>query len=87
VRRPVANSKPLSIGSSRQALRPSPFANEFGRIQRRLAHKHGVVLIPKRAFAGLLAADNATVDSVHLSRHGQELMGTLVWELIQGAYQ
>jgi acyl-CoA thioesterase-1 len=63
-----------------------PFANEFGRVQRRLAHRHGVALIPKRVFAAVLTADGATVDSIHLSREGQELMAATVWSLIRPAY-
>jgi acyl-CoA thioesterase-1 len=63
-----------------------PFANEFGRAQRRLAAQYGVPLIPKRVFAGVLTTDGATVDGVHLTRAGHELMAEVVWELIQPAY-
>jgi acyl-CoA thioesterase-1 len=63
-----------------------PFANEFGRIQRRLADRHDVHLIPKRVFVSVLTADRATVDSIHLSRHGHEVMTETVWGLIQSAY-
>jgi acyl-CoA thioesterase-1 len=63
-----------------------PFANEFGRIQRSLAKKYGVHLIPKRIFVGVLTADGATVDSVHLSRYGHDLMAETVWSLIRTAY-
>jgi acyl-CoA thioesterase I len=63
-----------------------PFANEFGRIQRNLAKKYGVHLVPKRIFVGVLTADGATVDSVHLSPRGHELMAETVWSLIRTAY-
>jgi acyl-CoA thioesterase-1 len=63
-----------------------PLANEFGRIQRSLAKKYGVHLVPKRIFVGVLTADGATVDSVHLSPRGHELMAETVWSLIRTAY-
>jgi acyl-CoA thioesterase-1 len=59
-----------------------PLSNEYGRIQRRLAAEHGVVLIPKRVFVGVLTAGGATLDSVHLSRHGHELMASQVLRLL-----
>jgi acyl-CoA thioesterase-1 len=64
-----------------------PFRNEFGRIQRRLAALHGVVLIPKRVFVTVLTADGATIDSVHLARAGHERMADVVWALIEPAYR
>src|SRR5260370_30487906 len=63
-----------------------PFCNEFGRIQRRLADNYRVQLIPKRIFVSVLTTDQATVDSVHLSRYGHELMPATVWSLIRPAY-
>jgi acyl-CoA thioesterase-1 len=63
-----------------------PFSNEFGRIQRRLAKNYQVHLIPKRIFVSVLTTDGATVDQVHLSRYGHELMAQTVWSLIQRAY-
>ncbi len=60
-----------------------PFHNEFGRIQRRLARKYGVILIPKRYFVDVLTAANATTDGIHLSQHGQDLMADLIWRLIE----
>jgi len=43
-------------------------------------------LIPKRIFVSVLTTDQATVDSVHLSRYGHELMAATVWSLIRPAY-
>ncbi len=63
-----------------------PLANEFGRIQRRLARKYAVHLIPKRIFVSVLTTNGATVDSVHLSPRGHELMAETVWSLIRTAY-
>jgi acyl-CoA thioesterase-1 len=63
-----------------------PFCNEYGRAQRRLASKYGVVLIPRRVLVGLLTEDGATVDSIHLDRQGHERMAEVVWSLIATAY-
>ncbi len=63
-----------------------PLANEYGRIQRRLAADHGVYLLPKRVFASVLTAPGATVDSVHLTRTGHERMAAAVWDLLRPAY-
>jgi len=63
-----------------------PFSNQFGRVQRRLANKYHVHLIPKRIFVSVLTADGATVDSVHLTQRGHELMAETVWSLIRRAY-
>ena len=64
-----------------------PFCNDYGRIQRHLAAQHGVLLIPKRVFAAVLAGDAATLDSVHLDRAGHERMAEVVWSLIRPAYR
>lgn len=63
-----------------------PFANEFGRVQRHLAAKHRVQLLPKRIFVNVLTTEGATVDSLHLSSRGQELMAEAVWRVIGPAY-
>lgn len=61
-----------------------PFQNEYGRSQRNLAERHGVLLVPKRVFAAVLTADGATLDSVHLSAAGHERMAREVWGLLGG---
>jgi acyl-CoA thioesterase-1 len=63
-----------------------PLSNAFGLAQRRLAARYGVLLIPKRVFAAVLTASDATVDGVHLTPHGHELMAECVWSLIGSAY-
>ncbi len=63
-----------------------PFANEFGRVQRRLAAKHAVYLVPKRIFVGVLTAEGATSDSIHLTAPGQQRMAAAVWALVRPAY-
>jgi acyl-CoA thioesterase-1 len=51
-----------------------PFYNRYGDIQRRLARKHGAILVPKRVFARVLGAPGATLDGLHLSQSGHDLM-------------
>jgi len=63
-----------------------PFYNAFGMAQRRLAAKHQVFLIPKRIFVTVLTADDATLDSIHLSLSGHERMAETVWRLIEPAF-
>jgi acyl-CoA thioesterase-1 len=63
-----------------------PFRAEYGRIQRRLAGKYNVALIPKRIFASVLTGDGATLDSIHLSKRGQQRMADAVWRVLRPAY-
>jgi len=63
-----------------------PLCNEYGRIQRRLAARHGVRLIPKRVFISVLAGGGATLDSIHLSESGHQRMAGGVWAAIGPAY-
>lgn len=63
-----------------------PLANEFGRAQRRLAAKYRLHLIPKRIFVGVLTADGATLDGIHLSQQGHQLMAETVWDLLQPVF-
>jgi len=55
-----------------------PHRIAFGQIQRRLAAKYGVVLIPKRFFVEVIGGANATTDGLHLSEAGTHSMATLV---------
>ncbi len=63
-----------------------PFQNDFGRIQRQLASRYGVLLIPKRVLIGVLTEDGMTVDGIHLTSSGHERMANVVWGVIRGAY-
>ena len=47
-----------------------------------MAKRHGVLLVPKRVLIGILTSEGATVDSIHLSRRGHELMAETVWGII-----
>jgi acyl-CoA thioesterase I len=54
----------------------------YGRIQRRLASRYGVWLIPKHYFVEVLGGSNATLDGLHLSRNGVRQMALLVAGLL-----
>ena len=60
-----------------------PLYNRFGAIQRRLARRHGVVLIPKRYFASVLTGGESTIDSLHLSPAGHRKMAATIWSLVR----
>jgi len=51
-----------------------PLNNAYGRVQRELAARHNVRLIPKRVLMGVLSAGDATDDSVHLTQSGHEAL-------------
>jgi hypothetical protein len=55
-----------------------PHKIAFGQIQRRLATKYGVWLIPKRYFVDVLGGADATLDGLHLSHTGAQRMAALV---------
>lgn len=63
-----------------------PFANRYGAAQRRAAGRHGVLLVPKRLLAGVLTADGATLDSIHLTPTGHDRMADAIWEVIHPAF-
>ena len=55
-----------------------PHMIAYGRIQRGLAAKYGVWLIPKRFFAEVICGANATLDGLHLSDEGTRRMAALM---------
>jgi acyl-CoA thioesterase-1 len=55
-----------------------PHKIAYGRIQRRLAKKYGVWLIPKRCFIEVIGGASATSDGLHLTESGAHRMATLV---------
>jgi len=59
-----------------------PFHERYGRIQRRVAARRGVALIPERVLLTVLGGADATVDSIHLSQAGHERMAGLVWRFL-----
>ncbi len=62
-----------------------PLYEGFGRVQRDLASRHGVALIPKRILLSVIEAADATVDSLHLTQQGQDRMAAVVWALLEPA--
>lgn len=58
-----------------------PFYHQFGMIQRQLAKKHEIALVPRRYFLSILAEGDATLDSIHLSQSGHQRMSDLAWSL------
>jgi acyl-CoA thioesterase-1 len=50
----------------------------YGQVQRRLANKYSVTLIPKRFFIEILGSTKSTTDGLHLSIIGSERMAALV---------
>jgi acyl-CoA thioesterase-1 len=60
--------------------------NGYGRIQRKLAARHDVRLIPKRILMGILTGHAATVDTIHLDQAGHAAMAEQVWRIIGPAY-
>ena len=55
---------------------------QAARIQRRLAAKLHLLLIPRRYLATLFTTDGNTLDGIHLSDQGHQAMATMVWELL-----
>lgn len=62
-----------------------PFCNAYGAAQRRLASEHNVALLPKRLMLTVLAANESTLDSIHLTQAGHQRMAATVWSAIASA--
>jgi acyl-CoA thioesterase I len=62
-----------------------PHVIEYGRVQRRLAQRLGVVMIPKREFVRVISGGDATSDGLHLSPAGTQRMAQLVYRVCGGA--
>jgi acyl-CoA thioesterase-1 len=54
----------------------------YGQVQRRLAKKYGVWLIPKRYFVSVIGGANATSDGLHLLPEGTRRMADLVAQVL-----
>ena len=59
-----------------------PLGSRYGAVQRALARKHGVALIPRRWLVQVLAAPGATSDGLHLSNEGHRLLAERLWAII-----
>ena len=60
-----------------------PLDAEYGRIQRDLARRYGVALIPKRYFACIIMTPADTLDGLHLSPRGRQRMAETVADLLR----
>ena len=58
-----------------------PHKIAYGQVQRRLADKYGITLIPKRFFIEILGSTKSTTDGLHLSLIGSQRMAALVTRL------
>jgi acyl-CoA thioesterase-1 len=63
-----------------------PFSHEFGRVQRAVAKRYGVVLVPKRVLLSVIAGSGATIDSLHLTEAGHREMAQRVWGILWTAF-
>jgi acyl-CoA thioesterase-1 len=79
-----------AIDSGRKAvmleLPLRPFDIEYGMIQRKLAKRYNVILVPKEFMASVFMEKSATVDLVHLSAKGHQLMADKVWALLKDSF-
>ena len=64
-----------------------PFCHEFGRIQRTVAARHNVTLVPKRVFLSVIAGSESTLDTIHLSQTGHQFMADTVWNQVKDAFE
>ncbi|MBM4004026.1 MAG: acyl-CoA thioesterase [Planctomycetes bacterium] len=64
-----------------------PFYHEYGRVQRTVATRYNVILIPKRVFLSVIAGTDSTLDTIHLSQSGHQFMADCVWRLIRSAFE
>jgi acyl-CoA thioesterase-1 len=59
-----------------------PFRNVYGEIQRALARRYGIPLIPKTCLANVFARSGATTDGIHLTQLGQEALAEQVGRML-----
>jgi lysophospholipase L1-like esterase len=62
-----------------------PFQSDYGRVQRTLARRFNVYLIPKRYLARVLGTQGATTDGLHLSEAGTQAMADTVYSILGSA--
>jgi acyl-CoA thioesterase-1 len=58
------------------------FQNSFGAAQRSVAAEYGCFLLPKRCFAAVLGKKHGTVDGLHLSQEGHEVMARIIGDVV-----
>jgi hypothetical protein len=60
-----------------------PHVIRYGQIQRRLASKYAVLLVPKRCLAAVISGQDATTDGLHLTDVGAHRMADLVRRIVR----
>jgi acyl-CoA thioesterase-1 len=60
-----------------------PFCNAFGKAQRNLAAKYGVILLPKHYLTDVFGLKGGTLDGLHLSQKGHDAMANSIYSLIK----
>jgi acyl-CoA thioesterase I len=60
-----------------------PFYNAFGQAQREVAAKYGVSLIPKRCLTAVWSSSGGTLDGLHFSQTGHDMMARMVAEALR----
>ncbi len=63
-----------------------PLHNAYGQVQRKLAAHSGVLLIPKHVLMGVIAGQDATLDSIHLTPSGHRHLAASVWQVLSPAF-
>lgn len=60
-----------------------PFYHRYGVIQRRIARRYDVPLIPKRVLLGVITSGGATIDSIHLTQAGHRSLAASVGGILR----
>lgn len=63
-----------------------PFYHAYGAAQRRLARIYNVALIPKHLFLSVIAEEDSTLDTIHLTQSGHQRMADAVWSVVAPAF-
>jgi acyl-CoA thioesterase I len=59
-----------------------PFHNKWGEIQRALAKKYKVILIPKKCMTDVIGGNGNTLDGLHLSQKGHDAFARGVFSML-----
>ncbi len=62
-----------------------PWQCDYFQIQRDLAKKYGVYLVPRRFLSKLVFNKEYTVDGLHLSNAGHKFMAEEIWKLVKNS--
>ena len=62
-----------------------PWQTRYPKVQRKLARKYDIILIPKRFFVSVLSEKDASPDLAHLTESGHQEMAEMIWSLIENS--